>query len=181
VPKVGFFFVLIVISFFVFSPLMYVFNDLFFFSAFASIFFGILYALYQFKIKRLLAYSAITHMGYILFSVSQGSVEGFQAFFIYIFIYVVTSLHVFGVLLSFRQHKTFYKLRKVVDFSFLFRSNFTLALLFSLVLLSFAGIPPFAGFFSKFFVFFSLIKFDNYFVLFFLVLCTVVSAVYYIS
>ena len=133
-PKISFFFVLLIVIFFVFSSLSYILIDVFYFSALSSVFLGILYALYQYKIKRLLAYSAVTHMGYILFAISQGSVEGFQSFFIYIFIYVFSSLNIFGILLAFRQHKTFYKLRKIVDFSYLLRSNFVLTVMLSFII-----------------------------------------------
>jgi len=181
VPKISFSFVLFFIYSFTFSALSYLLVDILMFSALSSISLGILYALYQTKIKRLIAYSAITHVGYILFALFQGSVEGFQALFIYFFIYIMTSFNLFCLLLIFRQSKTFYKLRKLVDFSFLLKSNYILSVMFVFILLSLAGIPPLAGFFGKFMVFLSVIQFNNYFVLFFLVLCTAASAIYYLS
>jgi len=179
-PKVPFIFLLINIFYFVFLPLFYVYIDLFIFCALSSIFLGILLSLYQFKIKRLLAYSAISHTGYMLLSISVGSLEGFVALFIYLFIYLSISLNIFAILLVFRQQRTFYKLRKIVDFSFILRSNFFLAFIIALVLLSYAGIPPLAGFFGKFFLFFSLIKSYNFVLSFFVILFSLIGTIYYI-
>lgn len=180
VPKLGFFFVLLLVFFFTFSSLAGVYGDLFFFSGLASIGLGMLYAFYQFKLKRLLAYSAITHVGYMLFALSQGSPEGFQAFLLYILIYIMSSLNIFGLLLAFRQQNTFYQLRKLVDLSFLQRSHGVLGLILSLTLLSFAGLPPLAGFFSKFYLFVSLMPFHNWAGLGGVMALTVPGSIYYL-
>lgn len=72
-------------------------------SGLTSLFIGIFGALYQVKIKRLLAYSGITHVGFILISLSILSVESFFSFIFYILVYMILSLNIFSLILSFRK------------------------------------------------------------------------------
>ena len=124
-----------------------------------SIIIGTLKAFQQFKIKRFLAYTSITHLGYIILSLSTGSYLGFFASFFYLFIYMITNILFFFSLLIIRQYS---------DFSLLFLNQFkmffnkkVLNLLFFLIpLFSYAGLPPFLGFFTKFSVLIALIDFN---------------------
>jgi len=141
---------------------------------------GILLSLYATKIKRLLAYSAITHMGYIFVSLSLCSISGLDSFLIYVITYVLSSLGIFSVLLSFRRSTSFHKIRNITDLSGMLKSNSLLSLVFSILLLSSAGIPPLAGFFGKFFVFQSLMESDAYLLAGSVILFSVVSSIYYI-
>lgn len=83
--------------------------------------------------------------------------------------------------MSYRTNVVFLKVRNLVEFASLLKSNFFLAILFAFSLLSFAGVPPLAGFFGKFLVFQSLMASNNYFLALAVVLLSVLSAVYYIS
>lgn len=181
VTKFSFLILFIKIYFFVFLKLMFISHYLFLFLGLFSIIFGSIMSLYQTKIKRLLAYSAITHMGYILISLSLFSFAGLEAFLMYFLIYVMLSLNIFAILLVFRSDFNFLKIRNIVEFASLLKSNFFLSIIFVFNLLSFAGIPPLSGFFGKFSVYQALMVSHHYFIVLCLVLLSVLSSVYYIS
>lgn len=145
-----------------------------------SVVFASIAALYQDKIKRLLAYSGIAHMGYVLLAASSNNVEGFFAAYYYLLVYSFTGLGIFVILLSVRKYTNYLKIKNLSDFSSLFRNNPTIAFSFSVFMFSLAGIPPLAGFFSKLFVFLSLIKVESYLVSAVVIVTSVVSAVYYL-
>ena len=145
-----------------------------------SILFASVAALYQDKIKRLLAYSGIAHMGYVMLAASSNSIEGFFAAYYYLLVYSFTGLAVFIILLSVRKYTNYLKIKSLADFSSLFRNNPAVAISFSIFMFSLAGIPPLAGFFSKLFVFLSLIKVGSYLASVIVIVTSVVSAVYYL-
>jgi len=145
-----------------------------------SVIFASIAALYQDKIKRLLAYSGIAHMGYVLLAASSNSIEGFFAAYYYLLVYPFTGLGIFIILLSVRKYTNYLKIKHLSDFSSLFRNNPSIALSFSIFMFSLAGIPPLAGFFSKLFVFLSLLKIGSYLASVIVIVTSVVSAVYYL-
>lgn len=145
-----------------------------------SVIFASVAALYQDKIKRLLAYSGIAHMGYVLLAASSNSIEGFFAAYYYLIVYSITGLGIFVILLSVRKYTNYLKIKNLSDFSSLFRNNPVVAFSFSIFMFSLAGIPPLAGFFSKLFVFMSLIKVESYLISTIVILTSVISAVYYL-
>lgn len=146
-----------------------------------SILVGSVGALYQITIKRLLAYSAIVNMGYMLLSLC--TLEGSLKFitFYYLFIYILMSINFFSILVVIRRYPSKLKLRNLVEFVSISHSNFILSILCAFCLLSLAGVPPLAGFFGKFFIFFALISKGYYFLALFGVLFSVLTCVYYIS
>lgn len=180
VPKLSFLVIFVKIYLFVFLKMFIFFSQVFFPLGLMSIIIGIFLSLYATKIKRLLAYSAITHMGYLVIALSLCSLSGLNSFLIYIITYVLSSIGIFSILLSFRRNPSFHKIRNITDLSSMLRSNPLLSLIFSLLLLSSAGIPPLAGFFGKFFVFQSLMESDAYLLAGTVILLSVVSAIYYI-
>ena len=145
-----------------------------------SVVFASIAALYQDKIKRLLAYSGIAHMGYVMLAISSNSIEGFFAAYYYLLVYSFTGLAIFIILLSVRKYTNYLKIKSLSDFSSLFRNNPVIAISFSIFMFSLAGIPPLAGFFSKLFVFLSLIKVGSYLASIIVIVTSVVSAVYYL-
>lgn len=145
-----------------------------------SILVGILLALYELKLRRLLAFSAISHVGYILLGFSSFSLYSLDLFILYLFIYIITVINVFAVLLFIRFQRSFFELKYLIEFALLTKTNFFLAVIISLVLLSFAGIPPFAGFFGKLYIFISLLEFHNYFLVGLAVFLSVLNSVFYI-
>lgn len=110
----------------------------------ASMVLGTLGALNQTKIKRLMAYSGISHVGFMLMGVLLANSHGIQATYVYMMIYVLMVILTFTIVL----HSPLKKLL-IVEFSGLHKENPTLALSWTVILLSIAGIPPLAGFISK--------------------------------
>lgn len=181
VTKFSFLVIFIKIYFFAFLKLAIVFNNFLLFLSLISIIYGVVMSLYQVKIKRMLAYSGISHMGFMVMALSLFSIEGLHAFLLYFLIYIMLSANVFSILVSFRRVYYFSEIRNLVEFSVLLKSNYFLAIAVGLNFLSMAGIPPFAGFFGKFFVFQSLISSGNYFLAISVTLLGVLSSVYYLS
>jgi NADH-quinone oxidoreductase subunit N len=143
--------------------------------------------LYQKKIKRLLAYSAIGHMGYLTIGFITGSVEGVTAVFIYLFIYMITSIGFFTILLavesalpqSFSRDRRI-RLTYITDLALLSKAHPLLAFSAAIILFSMAGIPPLAGFFSKLYLFIAAISSSLYVLATIAVLTSVVGCFYYI-
>jgi NADH-quinone oxidoreductase subunit N len=159
-----------------FGYIIYVF---FFFSIF-SIIYGVVICLYEVKIKRLLALSAISHMGFVIFSFSLLSNSGFFSAVIYLFSYIVISLNIFAIVIVFKEYKTSAKIRNLVEFSSMLRSSYFLFFILVFTLLSVAGIPPFLGFFGKVYIFYATITQNNFYAVGFIFLLSVLSSVYYI-
>jgi NADH:ubiquinone oxidoreductase subunit 2 (subunit N) len=72
---------------------------------FGSVIYGIIITLYQTKIKRLLAYGTVVHMGYILIAVSINSFEGLLAVYLYLFIYILLSINIFAIMILVKENK----------------------------------------------------------------------------
>ena len=108
---------------------------------------GNLVAIAQNDIKRLLAYSAISHMGYALFGVLAATPSGYAAALYYALIYSITSAAGFGLIVLLSRSGV--DIESVDDLKGLNKRNPWLAFMFMLVMLSMAGIPPLVGFFAK--------------------------------
>jgi len=135
-------------------------------------------ALSQKKIKRLLAFSSVGHIGYMLMGMACGTVEGVQALLIYICIYMLMTINVFAFVLSLRGEDG--RVKYISDISVLSQTNPVLAITFALAMFSMAGVPPLAGFCSKFYVFFAAMSSSLYVLAFVGVLTSCVSCFYYI-
>ena len=134
------------------------------------------------KVKSLLAYSSIGHMGYIMLACSVFTQEGYSTTFLYITVYMITSISVWSVFLLLKIRRLGLKKtnKDLSDFSGLNKSNPTLSIVFSVIILSLAGFPPFLGFFVKLQVFFSLIQQTEYIASIVSIFCSVFSTFYYI-
>ena len=117
---------------------------------------GAVAAIGQTNIKRLMAYSSIGHMGYALLGLAAGTALGVRGVLIYLAIYVVTNLGVFACIQAMRRGGK--PVETIADLAGLARTDPRLALVFSLLFLSLAGLPPLAGFFAKFYVFLAAIQ-----------------------
>lgn len=179
-PKISLVFVFIKVYYLLLGNLAEYWSLLFLISGMLSIFIGSFAALYQTKLKRLIAYSTITHLGFILLGLSTNSFDGYFSVLYYVIIYVCIVMGLFLPLLLVRYFSTFGLISRIKDLGLL--NSYSKALVFLLVLVIFsnAGIPPLAGFFSKFYVLLALLKSDMYAVVFFIIVMSTVSAVYYI-
>jgi NADH-quinone oxidoreductase subunit N len=157
--------------------------------ALASLVVGCFGALYQRKIKRLLAYSSIGHVGFLLMGVASGSVEGVQACFFYLGVYLVMMTLLFGFLLSVRRAGSGLgnaggtagaRGIQISDWKGLGRSNPLLSITVALGLFSMAGIPPLAGFYSKMYLFFAALEAQRVRLAVLAVFTSVVSSFYYV-
>ena len=143
--------------------------------ALLSIAYGSIGALNQTKIKRLLAYSGIGHMGFMLFGVAIGSFESIQASLIYMIVYVIMSVCSFSIILSLNLTKNL-----IIEVSGLSRDNPAMALTLGLIFLSIAGIPPLAGFLSKWFILLAGVSSGYYLISIMIVVSSVIAGVYYV-
>ena len=136
----------------------------------------------QRKLKSLLAYSSISHMGYTLIAFNSGTFEGFQMLFCYLIIYMLSGLCLWAVFLATRLKNVYENKQNkdLADLVLLKKSNKILAFVFSIVLLSIAGFPPMVGFLVKMGIFLVAIESSLYYASFISILCSVVSTFYYI-
>jgi NADH-quinone oxidoreductase subunit N len=139
--------------------------------AILSMFVGNLLAIRQQNVKRILAYSSISNMGYLLVTLLMGGEKGMQAAIFYIISYLVTTLGAFGVitLFSTQQHEA----EMLADYKGLFWKRPWMAFVFTLTMLSLAGIPLTAGFMAKFYIVFEGINAS----LWLLVICLIVNSI----
>jgi NADH:ubiquinone oxidoreductase subunit 2 (subunit N) len=146
-----------------------------------SILIGSIGALYQIKIKRLLAYSAIANFGYIVLGLSSGSFFGLMSSCYYFIIYILISINIFIILLTIKRYPKLLEFKNIVEFVSITHSNFILSIIIIFSLFSLAGIPPLAGFYGKILIFFALISKGYYMLALYAVLFSVLTSVYYIS
>lgn len=159
------------------------FQMYFFILAVLSVFVGSIGGLEQRKLKTLLAYSSISHTGYLLLSFSTGNVEGVQMMFYYLVIYMISGVCFWSVYLFLRQKRSVYfnkSNKELGDLVLLNASNPMLALIMAITLFSMAGIPPIVGFLAKLGIFMVVIKSSAYLVAVFSILFSVISTFYYI-
>lgn len=150
------------------------------FSALFSLIIGVFGAIYQVRIKRLLAYSAISHIGFMLLALVGQTREGLFAVLFYLVAYLMIVLSIFAIILSLRNRISGYLIRDIKDLSTLSHVNLPLAFIFSIILFSIGGIPPLIGFFSKFYVFLNIIELELYLIALIAIISSVLGIIYYI-
>ena len=161
------------------GSLQHYWSDLFMILAILSIAIGSLVALNQTNIKRMLAYSTISHIGFVLLGFVTGVVDGYGAAVFYVLTYILMSLAAFGVIIA--LNKNGFEADQIADFQGLSKSSPWLALIMLVVMLSMAGVPPFIGFYSKLFILQQVVA-EGYVILAVLaVIFAVISAYYYLQ
>jgi len=148
------------------------------FMSIASMALGAFAGIAQENIKRLMAYSSIGHMGYVLIGLAAGGQMGLRGAIIYLVIYLVMTAGVFACIIAMRRDGR--AIETIEDFSGLARHNKGLAFALAMLMFSLAGVPPLAGFFAKYFVLLAAIKAGMLTLAIIGVLASVVSAVYYL-
>ena len=154
-------------------------SDLFMVLAIMSIAVGSLVALMQTNIKRLLAYSTISHIGFVLLGFATGVIEGYGAAAFYVLVYVLMSLAAFGTIIA--LNKKGFEAEQIVDFRGLSKHSPWFALIMLAVMLSMAGVPPFVGFYSKLFILQQVVSAGYVYLAITAVVFAVISAYYYLQ
>mgnify|MGYP003299776615 CR=1 FL=1 len=161
-----------------FNNFYFEWTQVIFFLSLASMFLGAVAAIAQKSIKRLLAYSSIGHVGYVLIALVAASDQGIRSASIYMFIYLIMNISVFAILLSLKKSDKY--VEKIDELSGLSKTNPVVSVSLAIIMLSMAGIPPFIGFFGKFYVFIAAIESQQYILAILGVLASVISAFYYL-
>jgi NADH-quinone oxidoreductase subunit N len=146
--------------------------------AILSMFIGNLLAIRQQNIKRLLGYSSIANMGYLIIILLTGSIKGIQASIFYLISYFITTIGAFGVISLLSTCKD--EAEKIEDFKGLFWKRPWIAIVFTLSLLSLAGIPITAGFIAKFYVILEGMKAGLMVLVFSMIINSVIGLYYYL-
>ncbi|MDR1582469.1 MAG: NADH-quinone oxidoreductase subunit N [Prevotellaceae bacterium] len=142
-----------------------------------TIIIGNLFAIRQKDIKRFFAFSSISQAGYIMLGIMGGTEQGITATVYYVFVYMFSNLAAFGVITSVENQSG---RTDIAAYNGLYKSNPKLAFVMMIAVFSLAGIPPFAGFMSKFFIFAAAAAKGDYLLVFIALANTVVSLYYYL-
>tara|TARA_X000000368_G_scaffold414620_1_gene404815 strand:- start:317 stop:1762 length:1446 start_codon:yes stop_codon:yes gene_type:complete len=149
------------------------------FLSIASMFLGAVAAIAQKNIKRLLAYSSIGHVGYLLIGLAAANSEGIKGVCIYMSIYILMNIAIFTIILSLKANNKY--IERIYDLTGLSKHKPLISLCVVIIMLSMAGIPPFAGFFGKFYIFVAALKANLVFLAILGVVSSVISAFYYLK
>ena len=171
-----------------FAPLVEYWEYMLYILIVLSITIANLFAIRQSELKRFMAFSSISQAGYIMLAVIGGSQTGMASLMYYVLVYVVANMAVFTVISAVENNGQCsmvngQSLTSMRAYDGLYQTNPKLAFLMTLALFSLAGIPPFAGMFSKFFVFMAAAEQGSswaYLVVFIALVNTVVSLYYYL-
>jgi NADH-quinone oxidoreductase subunit N len=144
-----------------------------------SLIIGNVVAIVQTNIKRMLAYSTISHMGFLLLGLLAGDLNGYASGMFYIVVYVVMNLGAFGMVLL--LSRSGFEAEQLDDFKGLNQRNPWYALMMLLLMFSMTGIPPTVGFYAKLSVLQAVLNAGDYVWLAVLaVLCSLIGAFYYL-
>ncbi len=146
--------------------------------AVASMAVGNITAIAQTNLKRMLAYSTISHMGFMLLGVLAGDLNGYGASMFYVSVYTLTSLGAFGMIMLLARDG--FEADRLEDFKGLNRRNPWLAFLMMLLMFSMAGLPPTVGFYAKLAVLQAVVNVDQVWIAIVAVLFSLVGAFYYL-
>lgn len=181
VPKIGIFAISIKIFYFALYEGLLYWQLVGLVCSVLSVTVGTLKALQQSKIKRFLAYSSISHVGFLLLGFSTGTIIGIQSLLFYLVVYTVMMLNIWSIIMSLEiKNKKHTQIKYIGDLQGLSKSNPLLAYTLTINMFSMAGIPPLAGFFAKFYILFSGLESSLNILVIICVVFSVISAFYYI-
>ena len=178
-PKIAVFIVFLKLFYIPFLSMTNVWSDILIFVGMLSIIIGSIFALTQENIKRLLAYSAISNIGFIVLSLGLVTNDGLQASLYYTIVYSLTALASFGIITHITCNS--HGIEKISDLAGLSKTHPYYAILILITMLSSAGIPPMIGFHAKLIVIQALINSEYIILSILVVLMTVISAYYYLK
>lgn len=161
-----------------FGDLVAEWQQVIWFISLASMILGSFAAIVQTNIKRLMAYSSIGHMGFVLVGLAAGNEQGVQGILLYLTIYLFMNMGTFACILAMRRQGRM--VEEIDQLAGLSKTNPYLAAALGIFMFSMAGIPPLAGFFAKFYVFLAAIEAGLYVLTVVGLLTSVVGAYYYL-
>ena len=177
-PKVAAFALLVRVMVGPFGHMLGQWQQLIVLVAIASMLLGSLAAIGQRSIKRLMAYSSIGHMGYALIGLAAGTPIGVRGVLIYLLTYVFMNAGTFACIIAMRRRGRM--LEQVSDLGGLARTDLKLAVALAVFMFSMAGIPPFSGFWGKYFIFIAAVQSGLWTLAVIGVLTSVIGAYYYL-
>ena len=177
-PKIAAFGVLIRLLVYPFGEIIVDWGKILIILSISSMLIGSLGALRQTDLKRLMAYSTINHIGFILMGLIPGSEDGITSICIYLIFYITMNLGIFLFILNMQRDQV--SVTSIKDLSGLYRSQPLIAGCISIILFSMAGIPPMAGFIGKLIILNIVIDNNLFYLAVIAVLTSVIAAFYYI-
>ena len=178
VPKLAAYGLLVMITTKMLSAFKVEWSQILIVLAVASMFIGNVVALVQDNIKRMFAYSTMSHVGYVMLGLAMADHMGYAGAMYYVIVYVVTAVGALGLLLLLSGQD--YDADRLKDFSGLNQRNSWLAFMMLILLFSMAGIPPFAGFTAKLMVLTAVIAHGYYGLACYAFITSVIAAYYYL-
>ena len=160
------------------EPLVADWRDMLIIDAVMSMAVGNIAAIAQTNLKRMLAYSTISHMGFLLLGILSGTHNGYSSSMFYIITYVLTNLGAFGMIML--LSRAGFEAENIEDFKGLNQRNSWYAFLMLLVMISLAGLPPAVGFFAKLAVLQAVLQAGYVWVVVVAVMFSLVGAYYYL-
>ncbi len=178
VPKIAALAMLMRLLFVPFEAASAQWGQVMYFMAVASLVFGSFAAIAQTNIKRLMAYSSISNMGYAMIGIIAGGALGISSVLIFLTVYLFMTVGIFVVILCMRREGI--AVEKISDLAGLSKTRPALAYIMAALMFSMSGIPPLAGFFGKLFIFEAAIAEGYYYLATFGIVASVVAAFYYL-
>ena len=182
VPKLAIFVLLLRLFYFSFYGFVDSWRYVIIIVVVGSVIVGSFGGLEQKRLKSLLIYNSISHMGYSLIAFSAGTLESLQMLFAYLIVYSFSGLCIWSIFIITRlKNNHLQKQNKdLTDIVLLGKSNSMLAIFFTTVLFSVAGFPPMIGFLVKISIFLTAIESSMYFIALISILCSVIGTFYYL-
>jgi NADH-quinone oxidoreductase subunit N len=182
VPKLAGWVLLLKLSTFVLSAFVDFFSILFVLTGLLSLLIGSFGAVSQSSLKRILAFSAVAHAGYLLLGIAAFQTVSLVSNALYLFVYTLSLLPIFAILIVyFPRNISSNAIDTVYGLRYLYKQNRVAALILVLSLFSAAGVPPLSGFFAKLYVFFAVVSANYTTVAALALLLSSASAVYYLK
>lgn len=180
IPVLSIFYSFYVLIYYIFNNIIGDIKYLLFILAISTMVIGTLFALYQRKVKRLLAYSSVTNIGYITSSILNDNIIGLHNGILFICVYVINLLGIFILFLNLFDSKKKTFLESFYSMAGIYKTHKNITLILIVYLFSLAGIPPFSSFFSKLFLITSLFNESFYAIVFTMIITTFLSCFYYV-
>lgn len=181
VPKIGAWVLLVRLTYSCFSVYTTFFSSFFVSVGLLSLLIGVFGAVYQVSLKRLLAFSAVSHTGYMLLGLSTFHYDGFVSNLFYLFTYVLSLAPIFLILGVYSTRYNSTPIDSIYGLKNIYKFSPFLGLIFVSSLFSLAGLPPFCGFFGKLYIFYTLVSSGFLGVSVVALLLSAGSAVYYLK